>query len=386
MSVNNYLITLKPLTPYFFGGENTFGEDNVNYFVRSNYLPQQTTILGFLRYELLMQNDLLGTDPKIADWKNLIGESSFQKKDGSFVSDFGAIKKISPVFLSDGKHDFICQSFDWGIADHKGNDKNYKKLFPLEYSISRNAETVLAKHISGVPVLKAGNEPFRQKAGTKQLWVSADGTIARQWDYENKKTFDSNRGFNNGFFIACEQVGIYRKVKRTSSDTGDFYKMVRYNIADEFAFAFFAEIDLPQEKNFGSRIVTMGGERSVFQMTAKRTDRNFSQTFSRNTFNKGRTDHRKAIVLTSDTYAADNVSALYDFAITETTPFRSIQTLQQGNGDYIRIKGGAITKTNQLLHLLKRGSIFFGDDLTGLKKAFENPTFQNIGYNYFIEL
>jgi len=384
MSVNNYLVTLKPLAPYYFGGENSFDEDNVNYFVRSNYLPQQTTILGFLRYELLLQNGLLGTDPETADWKGLIGESSFQKKDGSFASGFGAIKKISPVFLSNGRQNFICQSFDWGVADHKENGKSAKRLLPLEYSIGSNADTVLSKYMTGVPVLKAGNDPFKQKTGIKQLWVSSDGNIARQWDYENE--FDTGRGFENGFFISSRQIGINRKVKRSRNDTGDFYKIVKYDLRDDFAFAFFANIDLPKEKNFRSRVVTMGGERSVFQMTVANSMESFERIFSSNTFNSHRNDKRKAIVLTSDAYTEDNILALCDFAITETIPFRGIQTTQQRSGDYIRIKGGAIAKTQQLLHLLKRGSIFFCKDLSGLKKAIHNETFQTVGYNYFIEL
>ena len=48
------LIQLAPLSDFFFGGEATFGQgQNQHYFVRSNPWPQQTTLLGMLRYELL---------------------------------------------------------------------------------------------------------------------------------------------------------------------------------------------------------------------------------------------------------------------------------------------------------------------------------------------
>src|ERR1035437_5105326 len=118
MSMTKFLIRLKPLTPYFFGGENTFGDNNQSYYVRSNYLPQQTTLLGFLRYELLLQNKLLGTDPEKKDWKSLIGKKSFQKENGAYISEFGAIKKISPVFLSSEQESYIPQAMDWAMTKH----------------------------------------------------------------------------------------------------------------------------------------------------------------------------------------------------------------------------------------------------------------------------
>ena len=54
MSKVTYKITLTPVEGYFFGGETTFGEGQAkNYFAKSNLLPQETALLGMLRYQIL---------------------------------------------------------------------------------------------------------------------------------------------------------------------------------------------------------------------------------------------------------------------------------------------------------------------------------------------
>ncbi len=386
MLQNKYFITLRPLTPFFFGGENTFGEgEEANFFVRSNYLPQQTTLLGFLRYELLQQNKLLGTDPAATKWAELIGPASFGRKNDEFTGNFGAIKKLSPVFLSNSKQHFICQSFDWGTAESINSEGAIEeRLYPLEFSVSAEGNCITAEKENKIPVLKAGNTDFTQKNGIKSLWVNTDGKVKKQWDYENE--FPSGKGYDNGFFIAGQQVGIHRKTKRTKEDTGDFYKIVSYQLADDFAFAFFATIELPSDKKFASRIVTMGGERSVFSMTVTPAETSFEELFTPSTYNEGRSDSRKAIVLTSEAYVTDDILSKCRFAITETVPFRNITTTQQQKGNYARISGGAVLKTEELLYLLKRGSILYTDDTNSIKPSFTNPSFQTIGYNHFIEL
>ena len=51
-----YKIDLKPIGTFFFGSDKKFGEgDEVNYFAQSSLFPQQTSILGMLRKEILVQ-------------------------------------------------------------------------------------------------------------------------------------------------------------------------------------------------------------------------------------------------------------------------------------------------------------------------------------------
>lgn len=62
-----YRVELKPLEPYFFAGEKSFGfgkkkkQSYNNYFIRSELFPTQTTLLGTIRYLILKKYNLLTT-------------------------------------------------------------------------------------------------------------------------------------------------------------------------------------------------------------------------------------------------------------------------------------------------------------------------------------
>ncbi len=385
--MSNYIITLKPLTPYFFGGENTFGEDNTNYFVRSNYLPQQTTLLGFLRYELLAQNNMLGTDPKANKWEEFIGANSFQNKDGKFTEHFGAIKKISPVFLSTGSQHYIPQAMDWALCENeefiKSNCKVYsQKVKPIQISLKSGGTILTNTFRSKIPELVVGAKTYDPKYGLNPLWVSSDGTSMSQWDWVEK--FESGKGFDNGFFIEQLQTGIYKN-KKNDDNSEAFYKQVFYKLIADFAFSFYANIDLPEDRVFQSRIVTMGGERSTFQMTVEPATDTFDSRFNEVTFSKNHSREIPALVLTSDAFADAGILATCDFAITDSVAFRSIKTVQKEKGNYAEM-GETLKKANELLYLVKRGSIFYASDLQGVAEKLKNDAFQNIGYNRYVEL
>ena len=58
-----YLVTLKSLEPFLFGGENTFGtlgdKENGTYLVKSRMFPQQSALLGMLKKEIMTQSGVL---------------------------------------------------------------------------------------------------------------------------------------------------------------------------------------------------------------------------------------------------------------------------------------------------------------------------------------
>ena len=57
--MNKYIIQFKPMGPYFFGMENrkvsqeNINTDEANYFLKSSKFPQQSTILGAIRFFFL---------------------------------------------------------------------------------------------------------------------------------------------------------------------------------------------------------------------------------------------------------------------------------------------------------------------------------------------
>ena len=91
------------------------------YFIKSETVPAQTTILGMLRYLLLPVKKSNFADYTDADKKinaQAVGSSSFdfEQKDRRF----GIIKEISPVFLIKNDEIFMKTPFD-----HKTGEKTY---------------------------------------------------------------------------------------------------------------------------------------------------------------------------------------------------------------------------------------------------------------------
>ena len=103
-----YLVKLRPLENYTLGTELGFTDENFHGAGRSSYIatsgevPDQTTVLGMVRFMVLKNCGILRTDfcyssqekQKISE---LIGPESFDftKPDQSF----GVIRGISPVFI-----------------------------------------------------------------------------------------------------------------------------------------------------------------------------------------------------------------------------------------------------------------------------------------------
>ena len=93
--INTYRFILTPLDKIFFGGEKSpFKEE---YFQYSRQLPQQTSILGFLRYEILKRTNAIN-DPSKKDWHNFIGEAIF------FMNG----SRHSHGFMNGGKFKDVC--------------------------------------------------------------------------------------------------------------------------------------------------------------------------------------------------------------------------------------------------------------------------------------
>ena len=100
-----YLVKMTPLEPYAFGTEQGFeypGEEKTgkeSYFVKSRFFPEQTTILGMLRYLVLQQQGLLKTDFSYDEneqkqMTECVGKESFSFSSEG-VQDFGYIYGVS---------------------------------------------------------------------------------------------------------------------------------------------------------------------------------------------------------------------------------------------------------------------------------------------------
>ena len=124
-----YRITLTPLDTFFFGGETTFGQDaGANYFAVSNRFPQQTTLLGLLRHQILMQNDAFPLPN--ANATDLIGENSF---DAEMKHSFGSIKHLSPIVMQKAGKDYFVRSREFVLVENEETKKDETQALTLGF-------------------------------------------------------------------------------------------------------------------------------------------------------------------------------------------------------------------------------------------------------------
>jgi len=319
------LITLKPLKPYFFGGEITFSDDS--YIAYSRKLPQQTTILGMLRKTLLLQNHLL-TRKRKGYWvdkendtlaKKLVGNTSF---DIEINFDLGVIKRISPLFLV------------------KNGKKYFKKLNLDDFEYKDEILWNLKE-----------NRAFNPKDDYEELWgyfFSKDDGV------RESKIFES-----------VEQIGIQKE-----SEKEGYYKKISYKLKD-FEFAFLVEFDeerLEEFKDFTFKddIVELGGERSAFKMKiADESEWLNYDEFEKNSF-------------ISDVYCELPLKeGNTDFAITRDISFGYLYTKRKGDR-LVFIK-------KETIYIYEKGSVLFNpkDNLLNHINLFKN--LQKIGMNIIKE-
>jgi len=263
-----YLITLKPLEPFFFGGDITFGkfgdENNSTYLVHSRHFPQQTALLGMIRKEMLIQKGFL-TTKRNGEWidkqlkeeaKEFIGDSKFEF---NTEQNFGVLKNISSVFLMQNGQKFIKkvknhQYKNGLLQDYNPKEDIYDNLIAIDNSESKKMEEVFK------PVEQVGNSKFDQK--------------------------DS------------------------------LYKKTSYSLQDDFKFAFYMESNYELKDAF----VFLGGEKSSFKMEVQVTEEHLEYK-----------DEYDYLILLSDAFIDVSIKENCEFAITSEISFNYLQNEFDGN-------------------------------------------------------
>lgn len=393
-----YRIDLVPLERFFFGGENTFGKDNIeNYFVRSLHFPQQTTLLGMFRYFLLKQKkwtddqgitkDLMDFNGEITNQKianALIGEISFDID--NINSGFGIINKLSPVFISGPDGDYVVQSREFGlnwIVDEI-SEKQTQGLVPLRFRRLKG-QSFLAGRKNFIPYV----EGLNAKTIFPELLLNLRNNQMRYLDF----SMGLQGNPMNGIFIAEEQIGINKKVKENG-----FYKQVGYRMLDGYGFSFYAET---KEKinSVVNLLIKMGANQSWFRLSIKEkknSDSTYELYEGKNPtviFQYPNSPSSK-IVLLSDTFIERAVFDKYiDFALADNNSFKYLQTNKVGLGEKFNNEKANfyLYKSVQNFELLKKGSVLFVEHtqksailkkLTGDNDI--SAAFHQIGYNYAI--
>jgi len=393
-----YRITLTPLSPFFFGGENTFGDDNRNYLVKSNYFPQQTALLGLLRYQLLVQNGLLsdvnGNVVDIEKAQKLIGECSFAPTPDNTHNQFGVIENISPIFLLRQDTTTQKETTYWTAPFNEGYNSKSKYSDAWHLHIEPNNSCLSARN-------------SQQKTMAKPLCVlkrmDKDGKEEVYLAKNELETYllgsDNSTKCYEDVFKSVEKIGINRPLSHkphTShlstpnvAEESGFYKQTSYNLEQGFSFAFYAT--LTDDTKLHNNVVYLGAERSAFMMNVHKVD-DIPKNYDYASKISGSVKSNEAvvqIVFISDTYVEADIYNYCQFAITQIVPFRFLQARLSKTRHYFDVSDEKIVamQKSKKFQLLKRGSILFVrksdiENATNLIKKYQD--FTQIGYNQFI--
>lgn len=396
-----YKITLVPLERFFFGSDNTFGKDNQeNYFVKSIYFPQQTTLLGTLRYLLLKRFNLMDVDGKIADKDKadkLVGISGFSVKNGG--NNYGVIQSLSPLFITGPHGDYIVGSREYGLdwVEDEFSKEKRQEIIPLYYKKQRG----VSRHFNDTDFIPSLTG-ITAKTVIPDLLLNINTGKQRHLCYNSLMASDPQ----NGIFIEDEQIGINKHQKENA-----LYKQIGLRLVDGYGFSFYAEIKETDEykthsfKSFENMPIKMGSDQSWF-MASMQLENKESTTVS-DVYKKPLLELFKypnssasKIVLLSDSYIEQELFKLIDFAISDIYPFRFMTThygdTKTRDTLFHNKKGGYKTsKGKQNFELLKRGSVLFVNyskkesiikKITGVgtNSATIYQAFNQIGYNYAI--
>lgn len=243
--MSKYKITLTPVDKFFFGGDMTFcvGNDDNDYFnrqyssyiIKSSMFPQQTSLLGMLRFLILRKaGEAVFKNNRIVDKKasiSLIGSSGFKVTyDDGKRNAFGIIKNISHVRVL--------------------RDKTELEFAPLFEDIDFDKYTEGSYNFGKLKIPKLSREQYDAKDGLDRALT--DG--ANRYDLSH-------------VFVEDRRMGISRSLTSGKTDAGALFKQISYRFNDEEAkhcFVFYADVDNIDLTKYDGELVSVGGDNSQF--------------------------------------------------------------------------------------------------------------------------
>lgn len=384
--MSTYLIKLRPLDKFFFGQKKTFGDDNADYFVYSSHFPQQTALLGLLRYQLLqIAGEDVFKDNKIQD-KNKAGELIGEQSFSPFVEEklqFGVIQSLSPVFIIDKK---------------KNNEGKEEYFLPVGRRFQKKEEEAPYNllHLSceaGCPPIFEAYDPKKELAS---CWLSPNGsTLLNEED----------------FFIKDERIGIRKDYKGTTNDDA-FFRQRYYHFKNfkelksektneckqspvrehDFCFAVLLETEGEIEyTELDKRIVYLGGERQPFLMEVSEKTEDLQLNIKGSALTSD--EKHYTVVLLSDAKIEPNHLEGVKFASTEVKDFACLLThvgtrkfynkKKKREEQYLEKDETALSHQHELY---ARGSVFYFNTKEQADQFCEHlaasTNFYTIGYNH----
>ena len=325
-----YLVKLKPLMPFYFGGEHNFTDDgSQKYYAKSLLFPQQSTILGMIRKQILLKAGVLKTH-KRGEWvdskdkeeaKRLVGDKAFSFDE---PIDLGIIKSISEVFLVD-------------------EDCNKIVKMPMDEELSpRKIESIQISY-------------EKEKRSYIDLGI-------------DPKSFDSDKFLAPQKTLKKDEIFLSTTIagnKKQSKEDGFFMKEC-FLFRGNFSFGFYLELS---EDIALDGVVELGGDRSKFLLGMMQKECN-EPTFSKK-------DGFNRIVLTGATLLDEKAKKYCDFILANKNIARALWRFGAKK---------KITPKTKRVYLLEAGSVLYVNNKEALKKLLDKEHLQKIGMNRYKEL
>lgn len=323
--------------------------------------PQQTSLLGMLRFLLLRSDKSLFDGQSIipemsANVTALIGPSSFTvKAGGKNDSCFGKILKLHRCFVRCEKKDGVVHNLDFLGFDHDICDEN---------------QGAVCGYINGRQVMIPSLGGYDPKKGYRK--VLSDGHVEK----ELKDVFAEDR-----------RIGIQRDIDTGKTNDSSLFKQISYRFRNteecKYRFAFYLEAEADM-LGYSGEIVSVGADNSQFVIGV-------AEVADIPECKKAGAPHK--IVLQSPAYIDREVTERASFAFTEVIPFRFLKTDVVDTENYSvlpRYKGANKMKSpsrSERYELYAPGSVFYFENQTDYDdfvKALEAyKGFRQIGYNEY---
>lgn len=341
---NSYKITLEPLDWFFFGGEITYGgADSANYFAESRMFPQESAVLGMLRYELLKAKGLLHADKSS---ENLvieeIGELGFDEK-ALKDAPMGKIIRISPIMLQ------------------------YKDV--VYYHAPFNDEGDLSFASGDVKVFINGTKDCLPTIDNLDfLYMAQDKWLPLKTNDDPICSKDA--------FVDKIKIGITKRNQdRDDENKEGLFKGKLYKLKKEYKFVLYVQLDtnLPEKS-----LVNLGAERSMFRMETQQIANDLWENMWNNVPVK-----ENQIFLLSEAFVPEDIKEYCHFIWSDTISFRCIKRRWKEQRNYASLD--KVTERASRYNLLKRGTVFYytAENESEIRKKLDNPYLQRFGYNVY---
>lgn len=376
--MSKYQITLTPVDKFFFGGDMTFkvntnsefdNERYSSYIIKSSLFPQQTSLLGMLRFLILRHDKKAFNGANIIDQaeaEKLIGPKSFSvNTDGHQKNNFGKISSIHHVRIrriTKGKKKYdkesiatIDMSIDLEFAPFFG-EISFDQATTGKYNFDNN--NVL--HNISIPDIK------------KEEYSAKNGLDVFLTDGLKKYTLDE-------IFVEDHRIGVDRDIYTGKTADGALFKQISYRFNNEktyYCFVFDADLEIEDMEKYSGELVTVGGDNSQFVINiSKKIEENHDIDSLNN-----------AVYLLSPTYLTREEARMAKFAVTKLMPFRFLKSNMYEDAKAYHIVGGKMKRSTRY-ELYEPGSVFYFDSETQkqnfIQKIEEKKEFTQIGYNEY---